>query len=256
MNKLWQWLQQPYPYEDTWHEYLRNGIVIGLFVAAFLYFFRPFGLGNINFTEYWVLRQCIYFGFATAVMTWLVGGISRIFPQFFNENDWVIWRELISNLLIVSLITMANIALGLYLYDNPFNLTVVILSFRNTLLIGLFPIVFAAYAKHQRWNNRYETAAVEASSHLKANTLQNQTAPLQLTGDNQQEKVGFFAHELLFIEAADNYAKLYLLRDDEVQSHLIRSTLKSLEGQLASQEQFFLQLHRLLEDRLQSMAFF
>ncbi|MEM1215894.1 MAG: LytTR family DNA-binding domain-containing protein [Bacteroidota bacterium] len=240
MQALWRWLRQPFPYDESWRCHFRNGYMVGLFVTFFLYFFRPFGLANGQeaFGTLWLFQQCLYFGITTTFTTWAFGGFTLLFPKFFNEEDWVIGREIILNLGIILSITAANIALGLYLYNNPFNVLVVLISFWNTVLIGLFPILFGVYRKHQKWQKRYATAAASASTQLQKTAPENGT-PLVLSGENQQEEVTFLANELLYVAAADNYVKLHLWQDDQLRTPLLRSSLKATAEQLTDHAQFF-----------------
>lgn len=239
MGKIWQWLRQPYPYDGSWRHQLRVGVYAGLFVTLFLYLFRPFGLGTRPFSEWWLARQCIYFGLATMVTAWLFGGLRKLFPSYCNEQDWIVSRELLSNLGLIIFITFANLLLGHWLYDNPLNGTSLGFAFRNTLLIGLFPVVFSAYVHQQRSNQQYVQSAQEANALLSETSSTQQSLSVRLTGSNRNEELNFDAQDLLFIEAADNYAKVYLWRSEQLEKHLLRASLKSLAEQLSDHLQFF-----------------
>ena len=62
---------------------------------------------------------------------------------------------------------------------------------------------------------------------------------VSLIGDNQNESFSILPADLLYLEAADNYVRIFYQKNGAVADVLLRSTLKKMEQQLAGYPQLF-----------------
>lgn len=240
IEKWRSWLQQPYPYDGTPRQHLRNSIQGMLFVGLFLYLFRPFGMRPAADGELEYVLHCLCFGLATLLARWVLAGIALSFPRYFREDAWSVQRELGMNMLLLILIGLANLWTAHWLYGASVNLYVYLVFLRYTVLIGMFPVLFAAYTKQRMLDTRYSRDAQQANASLHTHPASTDSHPfITLIGDNQDERIRMPRQSLLYIEAADNYAKVVSHTDGSICTTLLRATLKQIEQQLSEHPRVF-----------------
>ncbi len=66
---------------------------------------------------------------------------------------------------------------------------------------------------------------------------------VELTGENQQEKLSFHPDELILVSAADNYVRIHYTGKEKMQQAVLRGSLKNIEEQLNPYVRF-LRCHR------------
>ena len=241
IKPILKWLNRPYPYEGTWHESLRSSWYGGLFVFLFLVIFRPFGLGGANVNFWKLALVCGYFGLVTAAVLMLLPLTMRIMPSFFKEAGWVIWKEILTNVLVVAMIGIGNMLLAAFLFGQKLTLPAFWGWQKITLSIAFFPIFFTAYTKQQLLQKKHAKGADALNEKIAGHTeaiIKSQPA-IQLTGDNQNETFSLHPADLLYIETADNYVRIFHQKNKQIAYQLLRSTLKKMEQQLDGHDQFF-----------------
>ncbi|MGB0523727.1 MAG: hypothetical protein ACPGJS_12245, partial [Flammeovirgaceae bacterium] len=109
-------LQQPYygnfQLQHTW----RRALIYGSFVSLFLFYFEPFDLSTL---ESWILaRVCLTFGAITFFSIIFHGNILPLFfKQFYQEESWNVWKEIVYVMLNFLSIGMLNFAYFVILVD-------------------------------------------------------------------------------------------------------------------------------------------
>lgn len=241
MTNLINWLKKPYPYTGTLKDHFLSALWGGLFVFLFLIFFKPFGI-KVPEAYFWDFVQvCSWFGGATALVLILAGLAMHFMPAFFREEDWNIGREIISNVLIVMLIGTANLIVAGSIFNQPFSWPGFLAWQRFTFLIGIFPILFTAYSKHQILQKRYSSGAAGLNTRLESHPKhQDLSEPvITLEGDNQQERITLPASGICYLAASDNYVRVVFTTDGNHKSELLRGTLRKMESQLSGYPAFF-----------------
>ena len=242
-------LRQPYPFSDN----IRYKVVVccgvGLFIVLFLGVFEPFGFGELPASLKWM--HAFAFGVVTFLVTCFFQTVlPKMLPALFREEEWRSWKEILYLLLTTVFIGAANYSLIVLLYPQNVALANFFRAQVITLEVGIFPILFIVFMKQMALYRRYAAEALEASSSIVADDREKDlpaatpAPPLTLRGDNQKEALRLSADELYFIASADNYVKVQYRQAGQLKQTMLRGTLKNLEDQLSTYEQFF-RCHRM-----------
>ena len=104
MNLI-KYINQPFPKaENKW----KTIVFVSLFVALFLIVFQPFG---INLMEKTYAKIIFLLGYGLITFIVLIIDLiilESIFPNFFKERNWVIWKEFIWLLWVIFSIGLGN----------------------------------------------------------------------------------------------------------------------------------------------------
>lgn len=227
-------LQQPYPFpHKSVGVSLRKSLVEGSGVALFFIIFQPFGLNEWKHPhKLWIL---IGYGAIVSICT----AINRLilpslFPKFFNEEKWVVWKEIADILILLALITCTNMIYSrLFFHYLPLTPLGFIAMFLIVALIGVIPISFGVMSNYIYQLKKYnQTIIVHPAETIKQQ--EEAIAPLVLIAENEKDILEIAASDLLFIESSDNYSTVFYKKDNTLQKELLRSSLTRLEGQISS----------------------
>ena len=242
---------RPYPLEPDPFQHTTKALLFGIFVAAFLWVFRPFGLhGAANIG----LLAVAYGITCTTTMLVLNVALPRALTRWFDEARWTVGRELGWTLLNVSAIGLANALLSVALGLVPLNLASLGLFTLFTVLIGLFPIALSVLLTEARRARTYAADSTAINAELEQHspsvpppdpvpttapgpiplTLPNEAGPSLLLG----------VDELLFARAADNYVEVFHLQAGESRRTVLRNSLKALSDALHPHGDRFLRCHK------------
>ncbi len=221
---------------------------VGFFIAGFLYFFRPFNFGELGDLVLWV---SLGFGAVTVICVasyeWLVPRLLRLEMDL---PSWTLWKWLVYTLGLLGWIALGNLILidvinpgAQFSFKNW-----LVHSLPQTVAIGLFPVIFSglyiqlrAAKKHQRNAQEIQLKAQEVG----ATEVPNQDAAIRLDiSDNSSDALIFTPEQFLFAQAMQNYVEVVLLKDGQIERHLIRSTLSTLARAMRQQSEQILQSHR------------
>ena len=257
MKSLIQWLTRPYPFDGKWTDHLRNAGWGALFVFVFLTVFQPFGLRAPE-GKFWEAVQIFsYFGLLTAVALLFMGSVMMALPSYFNEEKWTVGREVLVNFFGVMFIGTANMVLGHYLWNQTWSWAAFWYWQWVTFLVGIGPIFSTIYWKQKKLSRRHLVGAEKLNTQLNIQNHQSADNQEQLSlsgavpsteqmgtqivlfGDNQGEQLSIDLSALIYLEASDNYVRIFFQKNDALEKTLFRSTLKKMEAQLAEHPQFF-----------------
>jgi len=244
LKKLISISQNPFPFEQSVKKRLLIIVLFGVFVSFFLLYFQPFNIYKHNY-PYKTLIIGGY-GFVTMVVMFVVYFIFPIvLPSYFNEKNWTIIKELLSILITIILITIANIIYFLIFNDKMteiINLKIIVLTFISTIIIGFFPSLVMGLIYYNIQTAKYLKKSSELNHQLQI-TLQNnelRTKDDKIITFNSQNKskIQVMPEDLLCIEANDNYVEFYYKTNQGIKHELIRNTMKNVEEQLIDHQQF------------------
>ena len=238
MNKVTQWLLQPYPFERRWKKALGAGLWAGVFVALFLFLFRPFGARIQEGEELYFLGYCTLFGLVTFLMTLLVHGFCLLLPSIFEEEKWRIWKEILFNFFFIGCIGFGNLVLVHFIWDVPLNGRTFWIWQGLTFAVGIFPALLGAFLGQMKLNRKYVSEAALLSMQVHPPTAPSHQA-VTLTGDNQNELLRLDAGQIAWLSAADNYVQVFYFEKGALKNRMFRTTLKKMEEVLSNCPQFF-----------------
>lgn len=232
------WLRQPYPFDKSWSHSLRAALWAGLFVAFFLFLFKPFGTQVHAGAEWIFARYCLYFGLVTAATTLMFNGVCRFFPTVFDEEKWLVWKEVIFNIVFIACIGCGNMLLAYWAWKTPLTLYTFLVWQGLTFAVGIFPTLIGALIGQMRLSKKYMAEAAQLSRQVHPSpAVQHQS--VTLAGDNQNDTLRLDAGQIAWLSAADNYVQVFYFENGAVKNRLLRATLKRMEEALAGCPQFF-----------------
>ena len=225
--------------------------LVGLFVAFFLIVFQPFEI-SVWQTPHKMLKILGYGAVSFLVPVAYSFCLFLLIPGQIKEDKWTVGKEIISVMCVILLIAGGNM-----LYGHLIG--IMHISFRNfvgalvpVILLGIFPVSFLVASRHNRLfkKNAQQASVVNQqlqSDHQVSGPDAETTAPpvnrkLRLVSENGKEKLELDAEALFYIESADNYSTIVFKEHTHFKKHLLRSSLKRLEGQL--DHPFVLRCHR------------
>lgn len=202
-----------------------QALVFGGFVALFLIVFEPFQISTYG--KGWQVFALGFGSITFGVMFILNVIIPQFFYQFFENENWMLWKEVFYSLLNVLTIGAVNSAFFLFMISGEFNWSIYFRFQFYTLCVGLLPIFvitllrerydYAKYAKTSAWLNKQR------------NGIRNKSKDIQtvitLTSKNKNENINIKIDNLLFIRSMDNYLEIHTKNE----KYIIRNTLKQLE---------------------------
>lgn len=226
-------LNEPYPVrERTTGQSLLHSLGEGLFLYAFFIVFEPFNTSDWHDNDKYV--KLLGFALITSASTFINRVLfPRLAPSFFKEEHWVVWKEIVTIILVLLTITLGNFIYGSILFGWAFSLANVFGAFASVFIIAVFPLTFWVLMDYNL-NMRKFNQHIVISHH--ADEQPRPVKTLRLLAENEKDYVEFAESELLFIESADNYSTINLARSGKVVKELMRSSLTRLENQLQSQE--------------------
>ncbi len=224
-------LNQPYPFsEKSIPQIVFQSILEGLFVAFFLIVIEPFGLGN------WQIENKNFYLFLYGIVTTVCVLILRIivylnFSKYQSQSNWTIFKEIISILSLISLITIGNYLLTSIVFDLKHSVEGFANMFFMVLVIGIFPTVFGVMANYLYHFKKY-------SKEIEVQTISTNQSPflkevkITLIAENEKDTLVIEPENLFYIESADNYSTIFFQKNEQLQKELIRSSLARLVAQI------------------------
>ncbi|RFS15469.1 LytTR family DNA-binding domain-containing protein [Emticicia sp. C21] len=225
-------LQQPYPFpHKSVGVSLRKSLVEGAGVALFFVVFQPFGLNDWQHPhKLWVL---IGFGGIVSICTLFNRSVlPLLLPKFFNEQTWVIWKEIADILFLLALITCANMFYSKFFFQYiPLTLFGFVAMFFIVALVGFVPISFGVMSNYIYQLKKYnQTIVVQSNETTKQE--EKVATPIKLIAENEKDSLELSSDDLLFIESSDNYSTVFYQKGNILQKELLRSSLTRLESQI------------------------
>lgn len=209
---------------------LYTAFFIGLFVALFLIFFKPFGLELTDTSS--LVSNGISFGLITfAFLSGFYFIVPNVFSNFFEEKNYTFGKDLLAHALMLLMLGITNGIYSKYAFsESTLNYVTIQEMILQTFLIGIFPLTFLTLLEHSRSNK----SNVEASKQIANSGSLNKAEYAAKVNSNfhfstDQEKVEVALKDFLFIEADGNYVRLYSHLNGSRTKTMYRATLKSIE---------------------------
>lgn len=232
-------LTDKYPAITSTPKKVLYSLVMSAFVFVFLFTFKPFGLHS----EPNAMLICAGYG-ATCLLVMLVLNIVIIplLPGFFNEQDWLLWKEIIWLTINVSAIGLANALYSAWAMDIEFTLALVGTFQFYTVAVALLPIILSILMNYSFLRNKYERYSESLSdAQTKSPTPHKETITFSIT--SKSETLELNSQQFLFAKSSDNYVEIVYQDGDYLKREVLRKTLKSTATELADISTIF-QVHR------------
>ncbi|MFD2920457.1 LytTR family transcriptional regulator DNA-binding domain-containing protein [Terrimonas rubra] len=265
-------IAKPFPM-NTWSWYKQRGIGFGLFIFLFLFLFKPFYLHLLETGKLLSMAAC--YGLITALV--IIGGglvFTRWISPRINEEKWTLGKQVLLNMVLMICIAFFNVFITQLIYGMPIDFSWYGSMLQWVVMIGTLPIAIAELVSY----NYYLRKNLESASELTriarlpykepvkvlrplvlqepapayagldftatADILNTDETPLsepvlELTGENQADRLIIQPQQLLAVQALDNYVNIFWAGDDRLQTTLLRNTLTNIAEQLNAQPQMY-----------------
>jgi len=225
-------LKQPYPYPHlSVGVCIRRSLIEGACVAAFFVIFQPFGLNEWKHPhKLWVL---IGFGaIVSACTSFNRFVLPALFPRFFNEKNWTVGKKIVDILIVLLLITCANLLYSKMFFNyfslSPLGFTAM---FFIVILIGIIPISFGVMSNYIYQLKKYNQTIIVQPQEAPTQEIKTKTT-IKLIAENEKDILEILADDLFFIESSDNYSTVFYKAGNTIQKEMLRSSLTRLESQI------------------------
>ncbi len=222
MEVLKQFLDKPFPQEESLAATLKIVAAISVFVTVFLYMFKPFGLHQIQTGFLWL---CLGFGcisfVASMVYEWFVVKVLKFKGEgtHFTYGRWILYFNgamlfiSVANFLFVRLAVIGHIDWSLFPY-----------MIRGTFAIGFFPIIAMGAWALLVQEKKYQGIASEVNHDAE------ETKATKVTSSGSVYDIPL--SQIRYVEAMQNYIKIARVNEvGELTEKVERATLKGLSEQ-------------------------
>lgn len=223
-QKIKSLLRQPLALETGMLAKYRQALFFGVFVFLFLFLFQPFGLQQ---TGPDLLRITLGYGVVCfLVMIFLNILVIRLFPRYFDEENWTLGRDIFWNLVNILTIGFFNLVFSSRIGISSITPTSILYLEFYTLLVAIFPVSLAIIWKEKLLRTRHEKASREMTG--MTTQLPASGTLIHVPSENQGEAFDIPPDALVFLQSAENYIEIYFTDREQTKKAVIRYTLKQL----------------------------
>lgn len=222
LNKL----KQAYPKQlNSW----KIALIISSFIGLFIFIFQPFGLQMVS-TPHKSLKLLGYGMVTFFILFFNLILLPKLFKKHFDEDNWTLLKQIVWLMWILFNIGVLN-----YLY-SIFTGILSWVGFEGflyfivfTSLVGLIPIAAISFIRQ----NHILRQNINSSDKINKQILNTQEKEIdsssQISISSGNKIYTFNPFQVAFIEAEGNYVNVVSQLDGEIQSILIRNTLKNIQ---------------------------
>jgi hypothetical protein len=221
---LKSYLKQPFPKaESKW----RITILISLFVALFLIVFQPFDINLFQSNQ----KIFILAGYGVVTFVAMVINlflIEAIFPTFFDEKNWTLWKDFVWLIWVIFTIGLGNALYTFYVFDNIKYSLYGLFAFQLiTFIVSLFPITILIITKQKYLLKKNTGTATDLNKIIEQPKISfGKNQLIHFYADNEKDFIEFDINDFFFIESSGNYIEIHFLKDGKLIRKTFRSTLK------------------------------
>ena len=259
MNRIFLGLNKTYPLEERKLVQIKLAFIFGLVVFMLMYFVKPFGFSG---TQQQLFYNSLFAGASTSLaicFDFLV--LFPLFPQFFKEEKWTIGREIIFTLIIITTIASFNVLAAKVIYGESLSVMGWFRMVFYTGLIGIAPATTSILLNQTRLLKKYRKEAADLNRQLPDYIIKNiivkkeqlekafipSNQPLENTdvnlltieAENEKENLSIASDAFLAATSADNYVKVYYVKNEKLVTTIIRTTLRKVAENAAGFPSFY-----------------
>lgn len=272
-------ISQPYPINNSIKSRWLRSILIGLFVSLFLFIFKPFGIGNIknNFLLIvfgYGLTSFAVTAFLNVVCMFILANFFKE-SSWTNIKEflWMIVNVSligVANTIYSACINIGNFSIHNLFWFELFTLAIAVFPIATVILIKqnylrnkfehesqainqqLKRIVVDEIVEsteqeliiEQTLSNKLETELKISSPNLMSSVDENIDLPIvnksiTIPSENGKDDFTVLKDDLLYIRSSDNYVEVFYVKNNQVNTKLIRASLKNIADRLITEKDIF-----------------
>jgi hypothetical protein len=219
--------KQPLKLKETSREKFVSILVFGLFIFLFLFFFRPFGLSQIE------SEKLLFFTFGFGVVTTFMLIIFKyLFEPVINKGNWTLGKNILWDILIASCIGIANYFYISIIFPQIFIFKYLLYAIFTAILVGIIPVTISYIVT---FNRIYKSALKEVAIAPEDILWDNEVI---VRAGNPKNEFKFNPRNIVYLCSNDNYVTIVTINRDSQNKTTIRGTLKSVETELKNNSRF------------------
>jgi len=239
---MFHFLSKPYPRTNEIKVWLPVILLAGSLVAVILFF--VFSFQNDLQISMELIRNLALFGLVTVLcISFTQIGLPFLFKAFFAEEKWTVLKNIFVWLVTLLLIAAGNMWMANILYGDTISAQNFLVFLYYTLGIGFVVNAILTSLNYRRLTNKFKTAAALMTEEIKlhhhddvpagfqSSASKDKSSKIIITSESEKETLEFFIDDLLYIESADNYSRIFYTKKSKESSIIIRSSLKRIETQ-------------------------
>lgn len=221
MNLI-HYLNQAFPKAESKWKVI---ISISLFVSLFLIIFQPFEISLMKDNS----KTIFLSGYGIITFLILITNlilIEKLFPKFFDEKTWTIWKEFLWLFWVIFSIGLGNAFYTAFILNNSSPNFEFIINFQIvTLIVAVFPITILIISKQKYLLRKHLNSANDLNKNLDKEK-NNQNRCIRFFTDIEKDLIEFDINDFYFIESSGNYIEIFLFEENKIIRKTYRSTLK------------------------------
>ncbi|MCX8462650.1 LytTR family DNA-binding domain-containing protein [Bacteroides fragilis] len=229
-EKIRRYLQSPYPVVyQRWKVVLISSLVVFLILLVL----QPFGISGIEGHKFWILLG--FMGVTAVFLSIPVYLFACLFPEFYKEEGWTVWKQIVNLLMVILFIAVGNWLYSTFVFGWGLCWDVFCVFALFTLVIGLFPTVLFILLNQNRLLAIHLEEATEMNLHLQRSVSAMESVEtteivslLSFQGGTR-ESMELDSKDLLYIESDGNYIRVNYQKGGRTMQCLLRMTMKQAE---------------------------
>lgn len=195
--------------------------------ALLIFYISPFGFGKIGYLN------LLGFGLVS-VLSGIIYIISThyLYEKYWDKRQWTIGWEIIHSLFFLLFIAISILVYGYFLRLTDLSFKNFFLSIFYTVLLGLIPVTIRAILV-RNWRLKKELAeAQKINTLLSGRKLASDEKIIEIRDASSKNTLKLSTHELLYMEAAENYVTVIWEQGNIIKKEMLRMTMKAASKQI------------------------
>jgi hypothetical protein len=219
--------KKPFKEAETRGNKLASVLVFGLFIFLFLFFFKPFGLSQIEPVK----QLLVSFGFGLVTTFILIIFKYLLEPVVINKS-WTLGKSILWDLTIATSIGIANYFYITVVFPHTFLFKYLLFSIWTAILVGSIPVTISYFvALNRKYKNALEEAAI-----IPDEVLWKEEVLIQ--AGNPKNEFRHNPKNIVYLCSNDNYVTIVTIKGETTSKTHLRGTLKAAEKELKGNSRF------------------
>lgn len=225
-------LTRKYPFPQSSNR-LKDCAVYSVIVFLILYLLEPFGFSEYRGNKFLV---SLIYGAATFGCCYLFG--LAIQPLQKRVSPWRVWHEALSVLIMTLFVCICNIFVSSIVFHSSISLELILLFLNWTFIIGIFITVFSVGMNYHRYLRSQLETLLDKTTEVQTDIIVT-IHDASVRGNDLQLPI----NDLLYIEAQKNNVQVCYMKEDNINTMELHTTLMAVLDDLKEYENVF-QCHR------------
>ena len=234
-NKIRNFLSQPYPFASD----LKTAVLFALVITAIVTFLIILGSSAFLSTDYAYLIIAGYSAITFLTSLIFLTVPAKIFPKYFNEETWIVKKEILSVIFIVFLIGNFNFFFALFITTEEATIIYYYLTIVHTFIIAIVPFLLSIFIGLNLTLKKQLEEVKQLNIELAKRKSDFNDDIIHFESENKNEFYKTKSSNILHIQSAQNYIEIFEDKKESKKPTLLRNTLKNIEELLKTNPTFF-----------------